>query len=283
MNTTDFFFTNDNECRQIDFVGINLDGGKETYAGKKYYLKPKRNLSLLPYQSDKFFPYDCFSYFTPITDPEGIRNTNFDIRLKNRSSQNILHIMDNLEKNSEGFSEWRKEVLKFSSLPVNSNPDYYYSSLYYLCIVMHKGLPAMYKFHYLTRQCDDTDNISTGRYNNELFYERIAVFNIPELMAFLPIIDHLLKNTDSDLWMVGSDYNLMDQIRKYKLYIKFNRETETEILSVLKKTLAYRGLTQFDDQIDNLCHLQKNSFRLYGLGVCCDSKQNLSLNFYYKH
>lgn len=283
MNTTDYFFLNDNECRQIDFVGINLDGGKELSAGRKYYLKPERNLSLLPYQYDKYFPYECFSYFTPITDPEGIRNTNFDIRLKNRSTQNILHIIDNLEKNSDGFSEWREEVLKFSSLPVSSDQDYYYSSLYYLCIVMYNELPAMYKFHYLTRQCEDTDNISTGRYNNELFYEKIAGFNIPQLMAILPIIDYLLKNTDSDLWMVGSDYNFMNQTRKYKLYIKFNSGTETEILSVLKYILAFSKLTQFDYQIDNLCNLQKNPFGLYGLGVCCDSKQNLSMNFYYKH
>lgn len=282
MNTTDYFFPNESECKHIDFVGVNLDGEKETYARKKYYLKPTRDISLLPYQLDKYISYDCFSYFTPITDPECIRDTYFDIRLKNRSNKNILHILDCLEKNANGFSEWKDEVLAFSSLPVSDEPDYYYSSLYYLCIVMQKNLPALYKFHYLTRQCKDTDKINVGTYDNKLFSERMAGLGIPELKMILSIIEYIRKKTVSDLWMVGSDYSLLEQIRKYKIYLKFNSTAETEIISVLNETLAYFGLNQFDSQFDRLCHLQKNSFRLYGLGVCCDSKQNLSLNFYYK-
>ena len=266
---------------QIDFVGINITDKEQTSVDFKCYLKPVYDTDKLPVLSRFFSEQNCFYYATPICRKHEMQT---DIRLSNRTNENMKKIFSYLTALSPTFSVYEEEVRQFASLPICTQEAYRMAALYYLCIVEQNHKPTMYKFHYLTRYCHAPDYISEQyQFRDDMYISLLSEFQIPEMQKCVSVIEKCYTSFPSHLWMAGSDYGLTDGIhRKYKLYLKCDTVSSETVLQKLSRILYENHHDYFSRILSEmkLFFQAHQELTLYGFGVCCDEQMHLSLNFY---
>lgn len=277
------YLQQENLLKNIDFIGINIGKDNEKPFQLKYYLQPVTDAKQLPQIYSQIYNIGCFSYFTPIFRSVKKNVRQDDVRLKKRTNDNMLCIFSYLCEIAPSFCRECSEVMKLAEIPICEKENHKYASLYYLCISQNEGIPETYKFHFLTRHCDEPDHIDSGfYYDNEFYLNFVSNIGIPQILECKNIITSLLNMIDADLWMIGSDYSLKTNQRKYKMYIKFGYNSFDDIFKALYFSLSFKKNLQLIKNLqifENFMSFHEE-LKIYGMGVCCDSKMNITLNFY---
>lgn len=261
----------------IDFLGINI--GEDGIHVKCYKNPVQPQEAQNPYIT-QFIQTDCCSFVTPIHREDGYEE---DIRLKNKTDDNMQSLFSLLKGLRAEFSDYEEEVRRLSAMPVCSLPKHKYASMFYMCIVQNDEKPTKYKFHYITRMCRDPDCISKNMvYMDSMYLGYIEALKSKELNVCTGIVRNFLSIADSNLWTVGSDYDFEKGVNKYKVYIKCNNTSASDIIASLLQSLTEEFAQVVKDklyEVEEFIISQIHTY-IYGFGVCCDSKMRPSLNIY---
>lgn len=266
--------------RRVDYLGINIASDLN------------RELIFKIYYNDKFSRTQSHSlihflekngmvrYLTMVQDQKEPHGLRFDVGIKSRTNKNMQKVFEWLDKNTQIFKIYCKEVRKLSSMKVTDLENYDYAGLYFLGFVSIDEKISVLKCHYFNRICENPDVLHKNiTFADDYYLDFLSNTGIQEYTDLVVVMDKALEYCGGHLWMSGSDYALSGS-RKYKIYIKEPNDLYEGLLKAFSANV-YETLRKRIINVMNW-NQQHEEFYCEGFAVCKDEQAVVSINFYFR-
>ncbi len=271
---------------KICFLGINLDNDKNVITNFKIYLEADINEIAKEVELiNQLQKREMVHVVNRVIDKENETKLRYDIGLLNRNNENMCWLYQELKERCSFLERNIEEINNMITLSTCQFSNYQYAALYFLGIIANLNDEGtedvnVIKLHYLLRDCNNPEKIGEDYIiDNTVKFEQLKKIKENELTQIVEVIEEIIKNTSTELWIVAVDYYDNGK-KKYKIYVK---KTEKEQMMKIYDALLKRGINNLANKVLTYINWVKThpELKCYGWALCYDNMGKWSLNFYY--
>lgn len=270
------------EYHNIDYIGISLDAFTKSICGFKIYWSDHCTVEKEHWLTEWLRDQNMAQYVETVEHGGRTGKYQTDIRLQNRTDENMEHLFAILNQKEKIFSENESLIRSISRMPIAKEEKYEYASLYFLGMIFReKEKSEMLKFHWINRICKDTNRLYGDiMYDDLHFLNYLRALGIDPYNRLICRAEDIIRNCQCHLWMTGLDL-AEEGWKKYKIYIKYPRN----IYQVLEQNflcgdigchVIAQKVRALETWIQGHTELQ-----LEGTAFCTDTNGADSVNLYY--
>lgn len=269
----------------VEYIGVNFSDDIHVPVVFKAYYSTSRSAADLPVILQPFRDREMIRALNKIEDTVNRGRIRYEIGLAKRTNENMLWVYHWVTKLHPEINVHLEIIRKMTQIKCCDSPIYRYAAMYFLGIIadLKEGKPPeieAVKLHYLLRMCQNPDKIGKNySLNTKEYIAVLKEIHIPAFLKLTDIIEELLDNVLSELWMAAVDFYRSGDV-KYKIYIK---KIPWNLYDFLILILENETHSELSDQV----RLYREWITLhpelerYGLAVCLTETGHWSLNFYH--
>lgn len=199
----------------MEYLGMNISENPNNDIQLKIYYEnhPSRDLYNNSENKDPLIDFlyekNMITGLEIVHDKKNKGLTRYNIKLKNRYTNNMLELFSFMEKNIEFFAKYKNEILNFSKLKYSEKPDNDYASLFFMGVEKNNSEVSILKLYWIKHPEFEKEYIQ--------FLKECGISQLEEL---LPITFEVEKNCGGNFIITGINYN-KEFSEKHKYYIEY--------------------------------------------------------------
>lgn len=267
------------EKEYIDYVGMNLNSIPEEPCCFKMYYSDHCNCEeghpLIDYLSEQ----GMLGYMEIVQDT-GKKRFRCDIRLQNRTNENMEKLFDRLRADENVFAENEELIRRLAKMKITDVPECDMASMYFMGFVSGENGMELLKLHYINRYSEDPNVLYKNiQYRDEEYLIFLENSGVEEFGVLAERARKLLKECGGHLWMTGLDVD-RDGRKKYKIYIKYPKNLMEGLRRILKNEDSCKNILEKAEYQAEWVKTHRE-LELEGVALCMDTDGVFSINYYY--
>lgn len=271
----------------VEFFGLNLSGEPQAPCTFKLYYNTAQSLNFTHPFIRELRERGMVRSLNHILDSTNIDYTRYEIGLARRTNDNMNWLLTRLAQifPIAPSSKMAQVIDALSILRITDDEDYQKAALYYLGFIeqkfnVKKPYISTLKLHYLLRHCQDPNKIGKNfTVNNTFSLNQLQLSGLHTFKQLVDIVQPLVTLPGVEVWMAAIDF-FKDKRRKYKIYLKnyalHGYKTLSQSLAGYGSPILAEHVLGYEKWVTAHPELEQ-----YGLAICLDSTQKLTVNFYH--
>ena len=270
----------------VEYLGFNLSG--ELFAPHifKLYYTTAQSLRYSHPFVEELRKRDMIRALNHISDSINIDCNRYEIGLAHRTNENMDWLFTRLAQIFPvGIDGVYHVVEALSELRITDDANYCKAAMFFLGFIEQSPEGGMFrvdtlKLHYLLRRCLYPDRIGNNfTVDNVVSLQQLESSKIDAFTQLVSVVRPITMLPGVEVWMAAIDFSLLAK-QKYKIYLKGCSLHGYESLS---KELAHCGSRLLAQQVLGYERwaAMHPELEQYGLAVCLDSSQQMTVNFYH--
>ena len=262
-----------------DFLGINISADGDEPVMKVYYAtRMHRQIKSYPFLA-QLKKRDILRDYEVTQDTVSSDYFRVYCGLKNRSNDKMRDFFELLSNESDIFNECKSDIEELTKIRITDMDNYEkYSSLYQVGLKEKNGVIEELKLYFYTKWCKNPNYpFEDSVYKDDFYIQFLKSCTIENYRKLSLLAEKIVSKLNCHMWLVGMDAK-KNNYRKNKIYIRKNGVNEEELIKMLSCE---------SEQINKNLEMLKEwrtghqEYELEGIGLCIDSYNVFSLNFYY--
>ncbi len=271
----------------VEFLGINLNGGPEGFCTFKLYYNTAQSLYFTHQFIDELRTRNMLSALNRIIDSESAECIRYEIGLANRTNENMNWLFSRLADACDAatHASMMQAINALSELRITDDERYSKAAMYFLGFKELKSEAEKFhidtlKLHYLLRRCLDPDTIGKNFIvDNVASLHQLKTSGLLPFERLINIAQPISELPGCEVWMAAIDF-FSDGRQKHKIYLKKCAAHGYEKLAMELMRCGAFALAQIVRGYEKWVSFHQE-LEQYGLAVCLDSTQRLTVNFYH--